>query len=101
MAAKKSTDGSESRKPDGAAGSAKRAAAAKNTNGAEAKKSATASAAAKKSSDAAAETKKATSRRPKITHEMIAARAYLISLSEHAGTEVENWLSAERELLGK
>ena len=100
MAAKKSTDGSESRKPEDAAGAAKRAAAAKSTNGAGAKKSATASAAAKKTSGAADTEKKTTSRRPKITHEMIAARAYLISLGERAGTEVENWLTAERELLG-
>jgi hypothetical protein len=33
-----------------------------------------------------------------ITREMIAERAYLISQSDAAGTDEENWLRAEREL---
>jgi len=33
-----------------------------------------------------------------ITREMIAERAYLISQSDDAGTDEENWLRAEREL---
>ncbi len=40
-------------------------------------------------------------RRTKVTHEMIEARAYHISLGEHAGSPDENWLTAERELLGQ
>jgi hypothetical protein len=34
-----------------------------------------------------------------ITRERIAERAYLISQSEQAGSDDENWLRAERELL--
>ena len=37
--------------------------------------------------------------REPITRERIAERAYLISQSEQAGSEEENWLRAERELL--
>jgi hypothetical protein len=37
------------------------------------------------------------SRKP-VTREMIAERAYLISQSDDAGTDEENWLRAEREL---
>jgi len=37
------------------------------------------------------------SRKP-VTREMIAERAYLISLSGQAGTDEENWLRAEKEL---
>jgi len=37
------------------------------------------------------------SRQP-VTREMIAERAYLISLSGQAGTDEENWLRAEKEL---
>jgi hypothetical protein len=37
--------------------------------------------------------------REKVTWERIAERAYLISESEEAGSDVENWLRAERELL--
>jgi hypothetical protein len=33
-----------------------------------------------------------------ITHEMIAQRAYLISISGTGGSQDENWLRAEREL---
>ncbi len=33
------------------------------------------------------------------TRERIAERAYLISQSEQAGSDEENWLRAERELL--
>lgn len=33
-----------------------------------------------------------------ITHEMIAKRAYEIYLSGKGGSEVDNWLQAEREL---
>jgi hypothetical protein len=44
--------------------------------------------------------KTAARRRRKVTHEMIEVRAYLISQSEHAGTPLENWLAAERELAG-
>ena len=39
-------------------------------------------------------------RRKKVTHEMIEFRAYMISLTERAGSPLENWLAAERELLG-
>jgi hypothetical protein len=37
------------------------------------------------------------SRKP-ITRERIAERAYLISQSDQAGTDEENWLRAEQEL---
>jgi hypothetical protein len=37
--------------------------------------------------------------REPVTRERIAERAYLISQSEQAGTDEENWLRAERELL--
>jgi hypothetical protein len=33
-----------------------------------------------------------------ITHEMIAQRAYFISISGFGGSQDENWLRAEREL---
>ena len=33
-----------------------------------------------------------------VTRERIAERAYLISQSDQAGTDEENWLRAEREL---
>jgi hypothetical protein len=36
--------------------------------------------------------------RPKITEEMIARRAFEISLTEPASTPEENWRRAEREL---
>ena len=36
--------------------------------------------------------------RTEITHAMIAKRAYEISQSPQCGTEVDNWLRAEREL---
>ncbi|GAS88164.1 DUF2934 domain-containing protein [Mycolicibacterium brisbanense] len=35
---------------------------------------------------------------PSFTHEMIAERAYHISLSERRGTDEENWHRAEAEL---
>ena len=35
-----------------------------------------------------------------ITHEMIAVRAYEISMSPNCGSEVDNWCRAERELRG-
>lgn len=34
-----------------------------------------------------------------VTHEMIAQRAYEIHLSEEGGSEIDDWLRAERELL--
>jgi Protein of unknown function (DUF2934) len=37
--------------------------------------------------------------REPVTRERIAERAYLISQSEQAGRDEENWLRAERELL--
>jgi hypothetical protein len=37
--------------------------------------------------------------RKPVTRERIAERAYLISQSEQAGSDEENWLGAERELL--
>jgi hypothetical protein len=37
--------------------------------------------------------------REPVTRERIAERAYLISQSEQAGTDEENWLRAEQELL--
>jgi len=37
--------------------------------------------------------------REPVTRERIAERAYLISRSEQAGSDEENWLRAERELL--
>ena len=37
--------------------------------------------------------------REPVTRERIAERAYLISQSEQAGSNEENWLRAERELL--
>ncbi|MFI5379431.1 MAG: DUF2934 domain-containing protein [Tepidisphaerales bacterium] len=36
--------------------------------------------------------------RTPITRELIAQRAYYISISGHGGSEVDNWLRAEREL---
>jgi hypothetical protein len=33
-----------------------------------------------------------------ITHELISERAYFISISGQCGSEMENWLRAEREL---
>jgi len=39
-------------------------------------------------------------RRKKVTHEMIQERAYLIALSDTGASPVDNWLTAERELLG-
>jgi hypothetical protein len=38
--------------------------------------------------------------RKEITHEMISQRAYEIFTSGSGGSEVENWLRAERELKG-
>ena len=38
------------------------------------------------------------SERKRITQEMIAERAYLISQSDRAGSDEENWLRAEQEL---
>jgi hypothetical protein len=35
-----------------------------------------------------------------ITHDMIARRAYEISQSPNCGSELDNWLRAERELRG-
>ena len=42
--------------------------------------------------------KSVTRRRRKVTHEMIETRAYMISLTDEAGSPVDNWLAAEREL---
>ncbi|MGD0541234.1 MAG: DUF2934 domain-containing protein [Tepidisphaeraceae bacterium] len=36
--------------------------------------------------------------KPQLTHEMIAKRAYEIYRSGKGGSQVENWLRAEREL---
>ena len=36
-----------------------------------------------------------------VTWEMIAERAYHISLSPEAGSDLDNWLKAEEELLGR
>ena len=38
--------------------------------------------------------------RREINHEQIAKRAYEISISGSGGSELENWLRAERELKG-
>lgn len=38
--------------------------------------------------------------RKTVTQEMIAKRAYEISLSGSGGSELDNWLRAERELKG-
>jgi hypothetical protein len=38
-------------------------------------------------------------RKPKVSHEQIAERAYFISI-ERGGSELENWLLAEHELVG-
>lgn len=35
-----------------------------------------------------------------ITHEMIAKRAYEISQSPQAGSDFDNWIRAEKELMG-
>jgi Protein of unknown function (DUF2934) len=43
--------------------------------------------------------RKQSATREPITRERIAERAYLISQSEQAGSDEENWLRAERELL--
>jgi hypothetical protein len=39
-------------------------------------------------------------RRTKVTHKLIETRAYLISLGDTAASADDNWLTAERELLG-
>jgi hypothetical protein len=39
--------------------------------------------------------------RREISHEQIAKRAYEISISGSGGSELENWLRAERELKGQ
>jgi hypothetical protein len=83
--------------------------AAKKSSGEEQAKKATPAVAPKRSASGARSktertktngAKKGPERRPKITHEMIAMRAYLISQSDRAGSEEENWLTAERELRG-
>jgi Protein of unknown function (DUF2934) len=38
--------------------------------------------------------------KPPITHEMIAKRAYEIYRSPRSGSQIDNWLRAERELKG-
>jgi hypothetical protein len=38
-------------------------------------------------------------RKPKVSHEQIAERAYFISI-ERGGSDLENWLLAEHELVG-
>jgi hypothetical protein len=38
-------------------------------------------------------------RKPKVSHEQIAERAYFIA-QERGGSELENWLLAEHELVG-
>jgi hypothetical protein len=38
-------------------------------------------------------------RKPTVTHEQIAERAYFISI-ERGGSDVDNWLLAEHELVG-
>jgi hypothetical protein len=38
-------------------------------------------------------------RKPKVSHEQIAERAYFISM-ERGGSDLENWLLAEHELVG-
>jgi Protein of unknown function (DUF2934) len=48
----------------------------------------------------AAKKKPIVRRRKKVTHEMIQERAYLIALSDTGGSPLDNWLTAERELLG-
>ena len=42
----------------------------------------------------------ATANKSEVTHEMIARRAYEISISGSGGSEVDNWLRAEQELRG-
>ena len=39
--------------------------------------------------------------RQQVSHDQIAKRAYEISISGSGGSEVENWLRAERELKGQ
>ena len=39
-------------------------------------------------------------RKMELTHDQIARRAYEIHLSGSGGSETDNWLRAERELLG-
>ncbi len=41
-----------------------------------------------------------TAAKPQVTYEMIAKRAYEIYRSPRNGSQVENWLRAERELKG-
>ena len=40
----------------------------------------------------------ASKKAPAITRELIAQRAYFISISSNSGSQEENWLRAEREL---
>lgn len=40
------------------------------------------------------------SQKKPITHEMIAQRAYFISISGNGGSEFDNWIRAEQELRG-
>jgi hypothetical protein len=39
--------------------------------------------------------------RREVTHEMIARRAYEIARSGASGSQLDHWLRAERELLGR
>jgi hypothetical protein len=39
-------------------------------------------------------------RKPKVSHEQIAERAYFISQERGGGNDLENWLLAEHELVG-
>jgi len=41
---------------------------------------------------------RSSSMKREITHEMIAKRAYEIFISGKGGTQIDNWLRAEREL---
>ena len=59
-------------------------------------------AARKTTTKAAEETPKKTirRRRPKITHEMIQERAYFLATNGESGSQLDHWLTAERELVG-
>jgi hypothetical protein len=65
------------------------------------KKATRATTSAKKATSSETPAKKsAVRRKPKVTDEMIRERAYLISISDPDGSELDHWLAAERELVG-
>jgi hypothetical protein len=73
--------------------------AAKRTNGAEPGKKPRAAKARAAPGLAANGTASRTRRKAIVTEEMIRERAYLLSIADPGGSELDHWLAAERELL--